>query len=203
MAYESVADTAYIEYLSTLQNKASCAIESEMGCMFSLLAGNETAEESTIYDNIALEKAERNFKEKVSAAWKVFREKATAFFNKAVNTIKNLVARIQAKIVSKMVSDKKTYGLGNDKYEFLENISNIEKLFGKFKKDTKTVSISYNEEIIKELEKMIKIGDAKEEGVRTDRRQQLLQNNRKLIAVDGSVLKRWLDSIVNIISIGK
>ena len=202
MAYESAVDNAYLQYLNVLDKERKTALESSIDEIVLLISDVTIAEESITYSDITLEEAKGNFKEKLISAWEAFKKKAIAFFNKAANVIKNLATNIHAKLVSKMVSKEKPYALGEYKYKFLENLKNLDKQFSSFKTSDGKTTVSDNENLLNNIKKILEDNAKNEDKIRGNRREQMLNNNRHLIAVDGDVLKDWLKSITNIINTG-
>lgn len=205
MMYDSAIESAIDEYNSLYSNDNM--FDSCLESLFSILDDNIAMEEAEADENKENDNAEKEAKKanifkKISASWEAFKAKCVEFFNKISTLIKNVMVKIQAKNMSKNIKNGNAYALSTAKVNFLDSLPTVEQHLLKISKMTNIVSkytSEYDSEVNKTLEKLSNLKNAVEE----DKRKRLLNQDRRISAVDGSRIKSWLSNIVKIIDIGK
>lgn len=132
----------------------------------------EDAEEATL--RAACEAADASLGQKIAAAWKHFKERALAFFNRIAQSLHNAATRFNAMIAKRMV--KANIRIAKPTYDHLTKMSKINTILGK-------ISSSNIEEIADEIKRETKITE-------TDRTTDT--ENKENVPLDSNSVKTYL-----------
>lgn len=213
IACESLIDRAYCEYYEVKSQITNDSLDNALESLFNILdCSDDYVMESSSENNqemeITLEAAEKNLGAKIKAGWETFKRKCVEFFTKIANALKNFGTRLQAIMVKRKLKDNdKAFTLPEGKLNFMNNLNNvastIESLGDKGAIIVSTTSNGNTENTfdnkMQELENLINAASNAQEKVQSEGRKRLLNDNIKVVAVDASIVKKWVNSITGII----